>query len=513
MRKTALALMLILSLSLLPSYAEAQVEYIVEILRWDARFAIPQVSPLPGIAFNVYELPPSEQYERGGIEWEIILYQRPLATSFAFAFQSSNLVFYYQPPLDEELNVADYDFVNETHAIKDGLVLVHRPLNVVGSYAVYHSSKRNNEYKTGKAFHLYRIHLVDAVGREAWGEYNEDVQTAGYLRITLPQAFLDSAVYPVTVDPTFGYTSKGGSNTVIYENIAGCLYPLSEDGTVTKLSVYIERSSTGGPYNVGSLIYDNVGDKNLENRVNSTITYPYDDWFNFTWDYGSTAASWWLCFWMGNAAGARLYYDSGDTDQYGVVYKAWNTAPDPITWSSTQDWQLSIYATYTLAGGQEKTFELEETVAVTATLDQTKALLFTNTDSMVPSELLSFGKEKGIILSQTIAVNEAINQVKELIVTFTETVTITVSLDFTSEIYGGIERVFEFIETVMVNSILDHSVEIQLTFFEFLETVHIQGNMYPTLPEIPAEAVEYGLIALAVATVALALAITAGKTE
>jgi len=74
------------------------------------------------------------------IEYEIILKAKLPSNAYAFPISTKDLKFYYQPPLDEELNVTEYDFVNATHAIINGTVQTYRPENVVGSYAVYQSS-------------------------------------------------------------------------------------------------------------------------------------------------------------------------------------------------------------------------------------------------------------------------------------------------------------------------------------------------------------------------------------
>lgn len=65
------------------------------------------------------------------------------------------------------------------------------------------------EYKTGKAFHIYRPKAIDANGVEQWCSL--DIKD-GILTVIIPQNFLNKALYPVIVDPTFGYTSAGASS-------------------------------------------------------------------------------------------------------------------------------------------------------------------------------------------------------------------------------------------------------------------------------------------------------------
>lgn len=145
-----------------------------------------------------YELP--EAGEDGGFEFEWVLPKKPASNVLSATIQTKELNFFYQPALTAE-------------EIEQG---ASRPDNIIGSYAVYHKSKRDNtvggkHYKTGKAFHIYRPKAIDANGVEEWCELNIDEQ-AGVLTVTVSEDFLQKASYPVVVDPTFGYTTAGASN-------------------------------------------------------------------------------------------------------------------------------------------------------------------------------------------------------------------------------------------------------------------------------------------------------------
>jgi len=140
-------------------------------------------------------------YETGnGVEFEIILKEHPKANVFEFEIEDSGFNFYYQPPLDEEMNNVS---CNATDCQGN-----HRPENVVGSYAVYHKYKKNNEYMTGKAFHIFRPKIIDANNDLIYADMNI---TENVLTITIDEKWLENAKYPVMVDPTIGYTSKGAS--------------------------------------------------------------------------------------------------------------------------------------------------------------------------------------------------------------------------------------------------------------------------------------------------------------
>ena len=126
-----------------------------------------------------------------------------------------------------------------------------RPENVVGSYAVYHQTRgRVNdsagmEYKTGKAFHIYRPEAIDRDGNKVWCDLSISEQT-GTLTVTVPQPFLDTAMYPVRVDPTFGYTTAGSSSGFEQDDIlyGSGLYSMPEDGTLDSMSYYRAAADT-----------------------------------------------------------------------------------------------------------------------------------------------------------------------------------------------------------------------------------------------------------------------------
>ena len=143
----------------------------------------------PDVESHFYEHPVSTEHPEGGYEFEVVLKKKPASNVLQFTIQTKGFDFFYQPALTQK-------------EIDEGTV---RPENVIGSYAVYHSEKQGDysalgkmNYKAGKAFHIYRPKVTDAVGKEVWGELSIDLPI-GILDITIDQTFLDEAVYPVTV--------------------------------------------------------------------------------------------------------------------------------------------------------------------------------------------------------------------------------------------------------------------------------------------------------------------------
>jgi len=127
-------------------------------------------------------------------EWEIILSEKPESNILKYDIVSDNLRFYYQHPDTFEAHRHDWDFND----------------NIPGSYAAFYSPGKHNQYKAGKAFHIYRPRAWNNTGDTVWCDLAINASTKT-LTISIPQVFLDSTGYPVVIDPTFGCTSKGGT--------------------------------------------------------------------------------------------------------------------------------------------------------------------------------------------------------------------------------------------------------------------------------------------------------------
>jgi len=226
----------------------------------------------PKMNFEMYEYTEGE----GGYKYIWYLNEKPATNKVFFQIETSGLDFFYQPPLTQEYQSGYSEelkkeiVVSETQ-VKDleSNVLVERPENVVGSYAVYHQTKgglndiNDKEYRAGKAFHIFRPHIIDAKGNETWGILNIDV-TNGIYSVEIPQEFLDKAVYPIKSNDTIGYTTTGGtvdgamSNTFLattktqanasggtLTEIQAAVYDASGDHNI-KLAVYNDSAGVAG---------------------------------------------------------------------------------------------------------------------------------------------------------------------------------------------------------------------------------------------------------------------------
>lgn len=312
--------------------------------------------------YEVHQYEKPDVSEDGGYEFEWVLKEKPKSNVLEATIQTKGLDFFYQP----ELTQAEKDEGAE------------RPENVIGSYAVYHSTKSNykigdKNYKAGKAFHIYRPKIIDAKGDWTWGEMNID---NGILSVTIPEKWLDSAVYPVVVDPTFGYTSTGGSSNETRKNaLVGSIFA-GVDGTVEKITArfinmktdYFEYIEYGYSKAVildsnGEIITSGVS----AGLLFSGMTFGWDDHTFSTEPTVSSSGEYWLTLISSgvdsppapSADSLAINYDSGDSEQGVIENNETNSYSSPQDIDGTATYnsrKYSIYATYTASssGSQPK---------------------------------------------------------------------------------------------------------------------------------------------------------------
>jgi hypothetical protein len=283
---------------------------------------------------------------------DFTLHSKPNTNVFTYKIEGADdFDFAYQPELSPE-------------DVAEG---AERPENVVGSYAVYHKTQANHKigstnYATGKAFHIYRPKAIDANGAEMWSELSyED----GILSVTVPQKFLDDAAYPVRVDPTFGYTSVGGTGYNGAGDANGTIYSAPENGDITALNIWLDMSV--GTSNFKGIIYNVSSDypsslAAVKDRPSECDTT--GDFELVTLDASVSITSG-TPYYLGVATVSSSCSGRYDTDASVFGYEdstcgggsCYNTPQDPFTASIADDNQKrSIYATYTAdAGGGETT--------------------------------------------------------------------------------------------------------------------------------------------------------------
>lgn len=286
-----------------------------------------------------YLTTPVERFTDGGYEIEVLYPTKPETNVTVFDIETTNLDYYYQPALtDEEMYI-------------DGQ---YRPDDVIGSYAVYHKDG-------GKAFHIYRPKAHDATGRTAWGELSI---TGSELTVTIPQSFLNTATYPVVVDPTFGYETIGASSVSSPTNnnsqfpVVGTVFTAPEAGTAQSVSFYLSSIGTRARM---FAIYNHTTNALVAQSVSTTT-----DWTGTAWRTLSlsttptlTAAQAYVIVLQVNDTGKTgylTYYDTGPTDSaHTTAVLSYGTLPNPATFSHAGTMKRSSYVTYTASGGSTRT--------------------------------------------------------------------------------------------------------------------------------------------------------------
>jgi hypothetical protein len=198
----------------------------LRIKKWGDEASIKLFSPFPNqrltleadgkytqennnIKVMMYQLPASPGMEDGGVEYAVRFKKKPGSNTYSIPIDTTGLRWLYQAELTEQEKMG-WVF-NEQTGQEEFVQVRFRADNVIGSYAIYHQNKKDNQYGIGKAFHLYRPKLIDANGEEAWCSFNANAQETSQLVVTCPQDFLNTKVYPITLDPTIGDTNGGAS--------------------------------------------------------------------------------------------------------------------------------------------------------------------------------------------------------------------------------------------------------------------------------------------------------------
>lgn len=220
--------------------------------------------------------------------------------------------------------------------------------DIIGSYAVYFKDPMK-----GKAFHIYRPELIDNNGSRSWCEMhiNEETKT---LEITGDSKWLETAVYPVVLDPTIGYTTIGGvadglDSSSYYLYFSKFTMPV--DGTVTGLKLCCNKYGGGTPV-FKAAIYD--ASRNLMTtgtlQVTPTqATKPTNDseWTETT--LGGDLVGGTVYYLTINFTGnLNIYYDdTGVASYYGIgTYAGFPASPGP-TMNAWVNRTYSCYITYT----------------------------------------------------------------------------------------------------------------------------------------------------------------------
>lgn len=286
--------------------------------------------------------------------------QAPTSNTYTFQLAGNwrDFIFAYQTPFEspEAFEWNGEPWLRQTYA--DGVVC-ERPRNVDGSYAVYHRTKRNNQYQTGKATHILVPKATDARGRQQWATLFIDSNT-GTGTITLDSDYLRSATYPVVVNDTFGYyTASQGASTQNHN--ANWLLAVKDapanSGSATEIRAWI-RTDTSKAWSAG-----------LYNSDASSLIEDTDEYSSpggaaaavavFTLDVAQsvTAATDYMAAIWSESNASILYYDNLGTDvpsYYNTGTGSYVAGTMPASWTPTgpfADHSFCIWVEYTASGG------------------------------------------------------------------------------------------------------------------------------------------------------------------
>ena len=290
----------------------------------------------------------SQDHPEGASEFEIVLKEKPKTNVVQFTLVDKGVEYSYQPALTEQ-------------EIADG---ASRPENVIGSYAVYASENKTNyvggkEYKCGKVGHIYRPQIEDSAGNKVWGELNIE---NGILSVTIPQKFLDTAVYPVkhAAGLTFGYTSltASGSYSFAINTLWGTNFTAPEDATIDSITIGSRYGSLSGNHYFKGVMVDN-SNVILANGVGGSVSIGYLSSYAWVTSYYTTKPSissgvvYNICAVTSTVQSVSIPYDSetGHTAKYHSSNN-YNSPTNP-SFSNGANRRFSIYATYTAAPTEE----------------------------------------------------------------------------------------------------------------------------------------------------------------
>lgn len=274
----------------------------------------------------------------GGFKVDILLNEEPDTNVFCYAIEGAeNYDFFFQPPLTAE-------------EIAEGAV---RPPEIEGSYAVYHKTLANHEvgkenYATGKVMHIPRpqVWSMSDVDTKVWADMTYTEKDG--LCVTVPQDFLDKAIYPVRVDPTFGYTTAGASTGTSNGIYRGYRATPAGDGTVTMISVYPKNTVTE---NGEAGLYQDSGDALVSPQTgDASRIFVANNWLDMNVSGGISVTSQnYHITWHINTVDYGFDVGGGSNGLNKIrTYPGWD---DPHGGTETSTNRISIYATYTASGG------------------------------------------------------------------------------------------------------------------------------------------------------------------
>ena len=176
--------------------------------------------------------------------------------------------------------------------------------------------------------------------------------------MTVPEDFLNTATYPVVVDPTFGYTTQGGTNGAATDDFVGSEYTSPSDySSLDSVHVRYVKGGSGTAFKTAitnaSLNYLTNGVSDGQVGVNgwnvATYTTPPTLAASTVYVLGALVSS-------ASGGGSVLYDTGGGASQGALDLSNSYASPTNPTDASRDDSLYSIYVTYTASSSFNPAF-------------------------------------------------------------------------------------------------------------------------------------------------------------
>lgn len=300
------------------------------------------------------------------LKWILTLKAKPASNVYKMKLGGDwdDFEYLYQPPFPSPTPFTrnGEDWLLQKTPWDPTTIEIRRPACMDGGIAVYHKWKRNHEaggknYRTGKIgnFHRPKATDEDGNGKSAWCSI---AINGNDYEITIPQDFVDNAIYPIRINDTFGLTSKGASDpnhlTGTIRAARGYQAP-STSGTGNSIHVWT-RGVSGDTANCG--IYPPGSPSTLvansQTSENSSLTDGGFSSFSFASGNPAITASIDYAIAFQCDGTLELAFDgaTGEGQLVATVYAS--TLPSPLSWDDlTFDRRYSMYVDYTVGVATE----------------------------------------------------------------------------------------------------------------------------------------------------------------
>lgn len=280
----------------------------------------------------------TEQVSSDAMKMDILLNEKPDTNRFCYTIEGAeNYNFEQQPEA-----YTQFEIEHEAY----------RPEEMMGGFAVYHKTLHDNEYETGKVGNIPFPYIWEVDNPATKQRADSFTYQDGQLCVVVQQSFLDTATYPVRIDPTFGYSAIGASATALLVNeTAGNLYIAPPDAgatSIAKFTLHTQRRLATDQFK--AVLYDTSGNvitNGVGGAADAPAAYAWTDSSFATPPTITPGTSYGLNVVM--SATVDYKYDT-ITGTYGL-YDNTNSfaSPQSITVADGSDYRLSLYATWNAA--------------------------------------------------------------------------------------------------------------------------------------------------------------------